>query len=163
LGRYVRQRLVESVRQQPHATLEQLRQLGGLFLTSEAVTVGSIALGARIQSVPEPADEPRTFAIEAAARKSPRESPAYVTAVYAGADVRTPGHLATIDLDPKSPTLSRMFHSLPMPYAGVDSRRFGWKACASCQGQRTRRFLSNLSLISSRIHIVDTSAPTRDT
>lgn len=85
-------------------------------------------------------DEDRTFATPEAARKSPRETLAYITCVHTvkgGKD-----YLATIDLDPNSKTFSQVIHRLSMPNAGDELHHFGWNACASCHGTRARRFLS---------------------
>lgn len=104
-------------------------------------------------------DEPRTFASPADARKSPPETLAYVVATYAGTEVQKPDYLAAIDLDPKSKTYSQVVHRLAMPTAGDELHHFGWNACASCHGQRARRYLIVPGLVSGRIHIVDTADP----
>ena len=65
-----------------------------------------------------------------------------------------------IDLDPASKTYSQVIHRLPMPNVGDELHHFGWNACASCHGQRARRYLIIPGLVSGRIHIVDTATPT---
>ena len=83
----------------------------------------------------------------------------YVIGVYAGTDIKKPDYLATIDLDPASKTYSQVIHRLPMPNVGDELHHFGWNACASCHGQRARRYLIIPGLVSGRIHIVDTATP----
>lgn len=107
----------------------------------------------------EDADKDRTFATPADAIKSPPEKLAYVVAVYAGTAVKKPDYLATIDLDPKSKTYSQVVHRLPMPKVGDELHHFGWNACASCHGKRSRRYLIIPGLVSGRIHVVDTQTP----
>ena len=103
----------------------------------------------------------RTFATPADARKSPPETLAYVVATYAGTDVKKPDYLATIDVDPKSKTYSQVIHRLSMPHVGDELHHFGWNACASCHGQRARRYLVIPGFVSGRIHIIDTARPAR--
>src|SRR5262245_45455467 len=103
------------------------------------------------------ADEERTFATPADARKSPAEKLAYIVATYAGTGVSKPDYLATIDVDPGSKSYSQVIHRLPMPTVGDELHHFGWNACASCHGQRARRYLIIPGLVSGRIHIVDTA------
>ena len=101
----------------------------------------------------------RIFPTPADARKSPREKLAYVVATYAGTKVEQPDYLATIDIDPQSPTYSKVIHRLPMPKIGDELHHFGWNACGSCEGRCDRRYLIIPGLASSRIHIVDTMNP----
>jgi selenium-binding protein 1 len=84
---------------------------------------------------------------------------AYVTAVYAGTAIKKPDYLATIDLNPASTTYSQVIHRLPMPNVGDELHHFGWNACASCHGERARRYLVIPGLASGRIHIVDAAVP----
>ena len=48
-----------------------------------------------------------------------------------------------------------------MPHAGDELHHFGWNACASCHGERARRFLVVPGLLSGRIHVIDTADPRR--
>jgi methanethiol oxidase len=43
-----------------------------------------------------------------------------------------PDYLATVDVDPSSPTYSKVIHRLPMPYVGDELHHSGWNACNSC-------------------------------
>jgi selenium-binding protein 1 len=105
-------------------------------------------------------DDGRTFASPDEARNSPAEKIAYVIGVHTGTGTKQPDYLATINLDPASRMYSRVIHRLPMPNVGDELHHFGWNACASCHGQRARRYLIIPGLGSGRIHIVDTEKPT---
>jgi selenium-binding protein 1 len=97
------------------------------------------------------------------ASKSPPEKLAYVIATYGGTERSKPDYLAVIDVDPKSKTYSQVVHRLKMPHVGDELHHFGWNACASCCGERARRFLVIPGLLSSRIYIVDTVNPREPT
>jgi selenium-binding protein 1 len=127
------------------------------FLAS-AAAAGSLALDLRHLPGDQQSDG-RTFATPEAAAKSPPEQLGYVIGVYAGTDVKKPDYLATIDLDPASKTYSQVIHRLSAPNVGDELHHFGWNACASCHGQRARRYLILPGLVSGRIHIVDTATP----
>ena len=68
--------------------------------------------------------------------KAPPETVAYVPAIYVGTKVNKPDYLATVDVDPKSPTYSQVISRLPMPNIGDELHHFGWNACSSCHGDR---------------------------
>jgi selenium-binding protein 1 len=129
------------------------------FLASTAAAVGPLFLGRRSSAADRAHADERTFASPAEARKSPPEKLAYVVATYAGTDIRKPDYLATIDVDPASPTYSQVIHRLKMPNVGDELHHFGWNACASCEGRRARRYLIIPGLGSGRLHVVDTAAP----
>lgn len=105
----------------------------------------------------------RTWASPAEAMKSPDETLAYVPCIRTGTGIDLPDYLATIDVDPKSSTYGTILHRLPMPNVGDELHHFGWNACSSCHGEEgaNRRFIVLPGLASSRIHIVDTSDPTK--
>jgi len=102
-----------------------------------------------------------TYATPKDAKHSPRETLAFLPAIYVGTDVKKPDYLATVDLDPKSKTYSQVIHRLPMPNLGDELHHFGWNACSSCHGDatRSRRFLVMPGLGSGRIHIIDVANP----
>jgi selenium-binding protein 1 len=129
------------------------------FLGAVAAATGPLVLGSRSRAADEPAAEGRTFATPAEARKSPPEKLAYVVALYGGTGVEKPDYLATLDLDPESKTYSQVVHRLAMPKVGDELHHFGWNACASCHGMRSRRYLIVPGLMSNRIHVVDTADP----
>jgi selenium-binding protein 1 len=131
------------------------------FLAS-AAAAGSLALNLR-QLRGDQQSNGRTFATPDAARASPPEQLGYVVCLYAGTGVKKPDYLATIDLDPASATYSQVIHRLSMPNVGDELHHFGWNACASCHGQRARRYLVIPGLVSGRIHIVDTATPEKPT
>ncbi len=93
-----------------------------------------------------------------AAMKAEPEKVGYTIALYVGTGVEEPDYLATVDLDPESPTYSQVIHRLPMPNIGDELHHFGWNACSSCHGDESkeRRFLIAGGQRSSRIHIIDT-------
>src|SRR5262245_29680763 len=105
------------------------------FLASSALATGALLIGKGAAPADE-ASHDRTFATPADARKSPPETLAYVVATYAGTEVNKPDYLATIDVDPKSATYSKVIHRLSMPSVGDELHHFGWNACASCHGVR---------------------------
>jgi selenium-binding protein 1 len=78
-----------------------------------------------------------------------------------GIDSQRPDYLATIDLNPQSPSYSQIVHRLNMPKAGDELHHFGWNACSSCHGDptRSRRYLVLPGLRSSRIQIADVADP----
>jgi selenium-binding protein 1 len=125
----------------------------------EFLALAGSAAGLTLLGEPAFSAEDRIFATPAEARKSPPEELAYVVATYAGTEVRKPDYLATIDVDPKSKTFSQVIHRLKMPQVGDELHHFGWNACASCMGQRARRYLIIPGLVSGRIHVVDTANP----
>jgi selenium-binding protein 1 len=96
------------------------------------------------------------------AMRSPRETLLYTVGLYTGTSVNAPDYLATVDVDPRSPTYSKVIHRLPMPHVGDELHHFGWNACSSCHGDatRSRRFLVIPGFHSSRIYIVDVADPT---
>ena len=103
----------------------------------------------------------RTYATPAAAMKAPPETLAYVPAIYVGTDIKKPDYLATVDVDPSSPTYSQVISRLPMPNVGDELHHFGWNACSSCHGEegKHRRFIVLPGIGSGRIHFVDTKDP----
>ncbi|CAK8567112.1 unnamed protein product [Lathyrus sativus] len=95
--------------------------------------------------------------------KGPRETLIYVTAVYTGTGIEKPDYLATVDVDPNSPTFSKVIHRLPVPNVGDELHHTGWNSCSSCHGDPSaqRRFLIVPGLTSGRIHVVDTKTDPR--
>ncbi|XP_020091394.1 selenium-binding protein 1-like [Ananas comosus] len=97
------------------------------------------------------------------AMKGPRETLIYVTCVYNGTGINKPDYLATVDIDPNSPTYSKVIHRLPVTYVGDELHHSGWNSCSSCHGDPSavRRFLILPSLLSGRIYVVDTTKDPR--
>ncbi|MBD2306953.1 selenium-binding family protein [Chroococcidiopsis sp. FACHB-1243] len=98
------------------------------------------------------------YASPQVAMQAEREKILYAIALYTGTGIEAPDYLATIDVDPDSPTYSQVIHRLPMPYLGDELHHFGWNACSSCHGDasKSRRFTIVPGQRSSRIYIVDT-------
>ncbi|KAB2039648.1 hypothetical protein ES319_D02G025800v1 [Gossypium barbadense] len=92
------------------------------------------------------------------AMSGPKEALMYVTCVYNGTGREKPDFLATVDVDPNSPTYSKVIHRLSLPYIGDELHHTGWNACSSCHGDPSsnRRFLILPSLLSGRIYVIDT-------
>ncbi|HWC90486.1 MAG TPA: selenium-binding protein SBP56-related protein, partial [Pirellulales bacterium] len=113
--------------------------LGPLTSSILAATDGEVCAG-------------RTFASPAQAMQSQRERLLFVTCIAAGDKNSRPDYLATVDLDPKSPTYSQVTGRLAMPEPGDELHHFGWNTCASCHGEgRCRRYLVVPGLRSGRI------------
>jgi selenium-binding protein 1 len=93
------------------------------------------------------------------AMKADPEKTLYTMALYVGTDVEEPDYLATVDVDPDSPTYSQVVHRLSMPNLGDELHHFGWNACSSCHEEegKERRYLVVPGQRSSRIHIIDTA------
>jgi selenium-binding protein 1 len=104
-----------------------------------------------------------TYASPASAMQSERETLAYVPAIYAGTGRPLPDYLATVDVDPKSKTYSRIVHRLAMPYRGDELHHYGWNVCSSCHGQpgKVRKYLVIPGLNSGNVHFVDVSTPSK--
>lgn len=92
------------------------------------------------------------------AMKAEREKLLYVNALYTGTDIEAPDYLATIDVDPVSPSYSQVIYRTPMPNIGDELHHFGWNACSSCHMDyhKSRRYLIVPGFRSGRIHILDT-------
>ncbi|MBI2826442.1 MAG: selenium-binding family protein [Planctomycetia bacterium] len=93
--------------------------------------------------------------------RAPREKLLYTIGLYVGTDTKKPDYLATIDVDPASPTYGKVIHRLPMTHVGDELHHFGWNACSSCHAEpgMSRRYLVIPGQRSSRIYIVDMADP----
>ncbi|KAJ7570579.1 hypothetical protein O6H91_01G127000 [Diphasiastrum complanatum] len=98
------------------------------------------------------------YATPLEAMAGPRETLIYVTAVYTGTGIEKPDYLATVDIDPTSPTYAKVIHRLPVDHLNDELHHTGWNTCSSCHGDGSlqRRFLILPSLVSTRIYVVDT-------
>src|SRR6266581_917037 len=90
------------------------------------------------------------------ATKAEPEKVLYSIALYVGTGIEEPDYLATVDVDPTSPTYSQVIHRTPMPQVGDELHHFGWNACSSCHADesKSRGFLILPGMLSSRIHIL---------
>uniref|UniRef100_A0A7N8Y0B1 Methanethiol oxidase n=1 Tax=Mastacembelus armatus TaxID=205130 RepID=A0A7N8Y0B1_9TELE len=91
------------------------------------------------------------------AMKGPREEIVYLPCIYRNTGIQKPDYLATVDVDPKSPTYCQVIHRLPMPNLRDELHHSGWNTCSSCFGDtsKKRNRLILPSLISSRVYVVD--------
>jgi len=73
-----------------------------------------------------------------------------------------PDSIAVVDVDPSSPTYSKIVGGVDMPALGDELHHYGWNACSSClcpnapHPHMERRYLVVPGLRSSRIYIIDT-------
>lgn len=125
------------------------------FLKAGAVAAASQALASRATSAGP------GYASPEEALRAPRERILYTTAVCVGVPQERPDYLATVDVDPESPTYGSVLHRAAMPQPGDELHHFGWNICSSCHADasRQRRFLIVPGLGSSRIHILDAADP----
>ncbi|KAM9294669.1 methanethiol oxidase-like [Gastrophryne carolinensis] len=95
--------------------------------------------------------------------RGPRESIMYVPCVCRCTGTDRPDYLATVDVDPKSPTYSQVIHRLLMPNVNDELHHSGWNTCSSCFGDvsKVRNKLILPCLISSRIYVVDVGTEPR--
>ena len=99
------------------------------------------------------------YASPAEAMQAERETLLYTIALYVGTGIEKPDYLATIDVDPASPTYSQIIHRTEMPNVGDELHHFAWNVCSSCHddASKSRRYLVVPGQRSSRIHIIDTA------
>ena len=91
--------------------------------------------------------------------KAPNEKLLYTIAIYTGTGIQKPDYLATIDVDPSSPTYSKVIHRLEMPGIGDELHHMGWNACSSCHSDSgiSRKYLLVPGVRSNNIHVIDTA------
>ncbi|XP_064614982.1 methanethiol oxidase-like isoform X2 [Liolophura sinensis] len=97
-------------------------------------------------------------------RNGPRETLLYVTCpVPQGASKTRSDYLATVDVDPKSSTYSKVIHRCYFPNAQDEIHHSGWNSCSSCHGDpsKSRNRLILPSVTSSRVYVVDTGTTPR--
>lgn len=101
------------------------------------------------------------YASPADAMKAEREKLLHTVALYVGTGVEKPDYLATVDVDPESPTYSTVVARTEMPQIGDELHHSGWNACSSCHDDATksRQYLILPGVRSSNLNIVDTSDP----
>ncbi|KFO96658.1 Selenium-binding protein 1, partial [Calypte anna] len=93
----------------------------------------------------------------------PREEVAYVTCTYRETGIDQPDFLATVDLNPCSPTYGQVIHRLPVPNLKDELHASGWSTGSTCPDNATRKWSKLVlpSLISSRIYVVDVGSQCR--
>lgn len=100
-----------------------------------------------------------TYATLQDAMNSPPEKYGFVPAIMVGTGSNQSDYMATVDLDPKSPTYSQVVGRFSMPEPGDELHHYGWNACSSCHGERHRRYLVVPGLGSGNIYILDSVDP----
>src|SRR5215813_15181035 len=92
------------------------------------------------------------------AMKAEREKILYTVGLYGGTGIQAPDYLATVDVDPASPTYSQVIHRTQLPGLDDELHHFGWNACSSCHHDesKARRYLIAGGFRSGRIYIIDT-------
>uniref|UniRef100_A0A7N6AZW1 Methanethiol oxidase n=1 Tax=Anabas testudineus TaxID=64144 RepID=A0A7N6AZW1_ANATE len=97
------------------------------------------------------------------AMKGPREEIIYLPCIYRNTGTLKPDYLATVDVDPRSPSFCQVIHRLPMPNLRDELHHSGWNTCSSCFGDasKKRNRLILPSLISSRVYVVDVGTEPR--
>ncbi|PSN38126.1 Selenium-binding protein 1-A [Blattella germanica] len=93
-----------------------------------------------------------------------REKILYVPCIQMNPEeTRRPDYLATIDVDPASPTFSQVIHRLKMPAVGDELHHSGWNVCSSCHGDSTKKRdkLVLPALGSDRVYFVDVGTDPR--
>ncbi|KAJ7393994.1 Methanethiol oxidase [Desmophyllum pertusum] len=95
--------------------------------------------------------------------KGPRETLVYLPCIRTNTGIDKPDYLATVDVNPRSTTYSKVIHRLSVPYKGDELHHSGWNACSSCFGDTNKRRnrLIMPSLISGRIYIFDVESDPR--
>jgi methanethiol oxidase len=93
------------------------------------------------------------------AMKAEREKTLYTVGLYGGTGIQAPDYLATVDVDPASPTYSQVIHRTQLPGMDDELHYFGWNACSSCHNDegKSRRFLIAGGVRSGRIYVLDTA------
>lgn len=102
-----------------------------------------------------------TYATPQDAIASEAEKYAFVCAIHAGTPARHPDYMATVDVDPSSPTYSQVVGRFSMPQIGDELHHYGWNACSSCHGERHRRYLVVPGLSSGNVYIIDAVDPVK--
>ena len=75
-----------------------------------------------------------------------------------------PDYLATVDVNPNSPSYCQVIHRLHMAEPGDELHHLGWNACSSCRGQvgrPTHSFIIAPGVLSGNIHIIDVRSDPR--
>jgi selenium-binding protein 1 len=135
------------------------------FLAATASTLAATALGHGRARAADHKHSAHCYASPQEAMRSPREQLMFVTALRVGIRDDQPDYLAVVDVDPASPTYSKVVRRVVMPSPGDELHHFGWNACSSCPVDNSllRRYLIVPGLRSSNIHIVDVKDPRQAT
>ena len=105
--------------------------------------------------------DPTFYPSPTSAMQAPPESLAYVALLNVGNHGKRDA-IGVIDLDPRSPSYSRLIGQVDFPQGDNELHHFGWNACSAClcpqnpHPHMERRYLVVPGIGSSRIHILDT-------
>ena len=104
------------------------------------------------------------YASPGEAMQAPREKLLYTIAIYVGTGIQKPDYLATIDVDPDSPTYSQVIARCEVPGIGDELHHMGWNACSSCHDDSSmaRKYLIVPGVRSSNLHIIDCATDPRN-
>ena len=93
------------------------------------------------------------------AMQADREKLLYTVALYVGTGVEKPDYLATVDVDPDSPTYSSVIARTEVPTIGDELHHSGWNACSSCHddASKKRQYLLMPGVRTSNINVMDVS------
>lgn len=96
------------------------------------------------------------------AMQAEREKLLYTVALYVGTGVEKPDYLATVDVDPESPTYAQVVARTEMPQIGDELHHSGWNVCSSCHddADMKRQFLLLPGVRTTNINVVDVSEAT---
>ncbi|XP_070622816.1 methanethiol oxidase-like isoform X1 [Erythrolamprus reginae] len=90
--------------------------------------------------------------------KGPQETLMYVLCILSRTGTQMPDYLATVDVDPESPTYCQVIHRLQMPYINDELHFMGWNTSCNTFGDTSKK--GNRLVLpcysSSRIYVVDT-------
>ena len=82
------------------------------------------------------------YASPAEAMTSPRETDVFVTALRVGVDPNGKDYLAVVDVDPSSPSYSKVVHRVMMPKAGDELASYSSPVVRNIEGQRTELYFA---------------------
>lgn len=99
------------------------------------------------------------YASPAEAMQAEREKLLYTVALYVGTGIEKPDYIATVDVDPGSPTYSQVVSRTEASTVGEELHHTGWNACSSCHddASKKRQYLIAPGVRTSNLNIFDTS------
>ncbi|CAH0388579.1 unnamed protein product [Bemisia tabaci] len=96
------------------------------------------------------------------AMKGPKEKILYVACIQPyPEEKKSPDYIATVDVDPSSPSYMQIIHRAYMSTVGDEIHHFGWNSCSSCCNDATKKRNKIIvpALGSDRIHIFSVDDP----
>lgn len=101
------------------------------------------------------------YASPTEAMQAEREKLLYTVALYVGTGIEKPDYLATVDVDPESPTYSTVIARTETPNIGEELHHSGWNACSSCHddASKKRQYLLMPGVRTSNINVMDVADP----